>query len=79
MSDAPDRSSEQSEEPDPRVSSVPLPTEDGDEVVISQQNAGPGNRVGAGEFKRGGEVSVDKDPATAAEEQEELEADAPVE
>jgi hypothetical protein len=78
MSDSPDRSTEEFEA-DPRVSTVPLTTEDGDEVVISQQNVGPGNVVGAGEFKRPGEASVDKDPATAAEEQDELEAEAPVE
>jgi hypothetical protein len=78
MSDDPERTADESE-PDPRVSTVPLPTEDGDEVVISQQNVGPGNMVGAGEFKRPGESSVDKDPATAAEEQAELEEESPVE
>lgn len=67
------------DDPDPRVSSVPLPTEDGEEVVIAQQNVGPGNRVGAGEFKRPGEASDHKDPATAAEEQEQLDSEAPVE
>ena len=77
MSDTSDRSTDQ--EPDPRVSTVPLTTEDGDEIVISQQNAGPGNRVGAGEFKRPGEASDHKDPATAAEQQEELDSEAPVE
>jgi hypothetical protein len=66
-------------DPDPHVSSVPLPTEDGDEVVIAQQNVGPGNRVGAGEFKRPGEASDHKDPATAAEEQDELDSEVPVE
>jgi len=66
-------------ETDPRVSSVPLPDEDGGEVVITQQNVGPGNQVGAGEFKPSDETSSHKSPSTAAEEQEELESEAPVE
>lgn len=63
--------------PDPRVSTVPLDTEDGDQVVIQQQNAGPGNQVGAGEFKPSDETSDRKDPGVAAAEQERLEARAP--
>ncbi len=66
-----------SERPDPRVSTVPLDTEDGDEVVIQQQNAGPGNQVGAGEFKPSDETSYRKDPGVAAAEQERLEEQAP--
>ena len=65
--------------PDPRVSTVPLETEDGDEVVIQQQNVGPGNQVGAGEFKRSEETAVQRDPSQAAQEQERLEEDAPIE
>ena len=67
------------EPPDPRVSTVPLETEDGDQVVIQQQNVGPGNQVGAGEFKRSGETAVQRDPAEAAEEQAQLESEAPIE
>jgi hypothetical protein len=65
------------ERPDPRVSTVPLPTEDGDEVVIQQQNAGPGNQVGAGEFKTSEATADQKDPGVAAEQQERLEEEAP--
>jgi uncharacterized sporulation protein YeaH/YhbH (DUF444 family) len=65
--------------PDPRVSTVPLPTEDGGEVVIQQQNVGPDNQVGAGEFKQSDETALHRDPAQAAEEQERLEARAPTE
>jgi hypothetical protein len=59
------------QEPDPRVSTVPLDTEDGGEVVIEQQNAGPGNQVGGGEFKNDRGRTVDE----AAAEQEALKAD----
>lgn len=54
------------------VSSVPLKTEDGDTVVIAQQNVGPGQQVGAGEFKRDEEASSHKSPERAAEEQDRL-------
>ncbi|HEX6658086.1 MAG TPA: hypothetical protein VF065_08390 [Ilumatobacter sp.] len=66
------------ERPDPRVSTVPLPTEDGGEVVIQQQNVGPGNQVGAGEFKRSDETALHRDPDDAADEQERLEQRAPI-
>jgi hypothetical protein len=66
------------ERPDPRASTVPLETEDGQEVVIQQQNVGPGNQVGAGEFKRSQDTAVQRDPADAAAEQEQLEAEAPI-
>jgi hypothetical protein len=66
------------DEPDPRVSTVPLETEDGRQVIIQQQNTGPGNQVGAGEFKPSRETSVEKDPGEAADEQERLEQQAPV-
>jgi|GEM_PF-5208149 len=74
-----DNDAEDETQIDPRVSSVPLTTEDGSEVVIAQQNVGPGNRVGAGEFKKSDETSSHKSPSTAAAEQEELESEAPVE
>lgn len=61
---------------DPSVCSEPVPTEDGGEVVICQQNAGPGSQVGAGEFKRG---DVGRTPDEARAEQDRLEAEAPVE
>ena len=65
--------------PDPRVSTVPLTTEDGSEVVIQQQNVGPNNQVGAGEFKQSDETALHRDPEDAAEVQERLEARAPTE
>ena len=65
------------ERPDPRVSTLPLDTEDGDEVVIQQQNAGPGNQVGSGEFKTSAETADQKDPRVAAEQQQQLEEEAP--
>jgi hypothetical protein len=58
------------------VRSIPLDTEDGGQVVIEQQNVGPGNQVGGGEFKN---AARKKDPRTAAEEQSRLERDAPIE
>ena len=58
------------------VCSVPLETEDGEEVVICQQNAGPGNQVGGGEFKGG---AYRKSPEEAAAEQAGLERTAPTE
>ena len=64
--------------PDPRVSTVPLATEDGDEVVIQQQNVGPGNQVGAGEFKQSDETALHRDPEDAADEQDRLDSRAPV-
>jgi hypothetical protein len=63
---------------DPRVSTVPLDTDDGGTVVIEQQNVGPGQQVGAGEFKEPGTSSRHKRPETAAAEQDALERDAPV-
>ena len=65
-------------EHDPRVSTVPLDTDDGGTVVIEQQNVGPGQQVGAGEFKEPGTTARQKRPETAAAEQEALEADAPI-
>ena len=51
------------------VRSVELEDDDGNPVVIAQQNAGPGNQVGEGEFK---EPHAPKDPGDAAEEQSQL-------
>jgi hypothetical protein len=78
MSDDSDAGERDQERPDPRVSTVPLTTEDGEEVVIQQQNVGPGNQVGAGEFKRSQDTAVQRDPAEAAQQQQELEAEAPI-
>jgi hypothetical protein len=60
---------------DQSVCSVPLEAEDGTEVVICQQNVGPGNQVGGGEFKNG---TLSKPPEEAAKEQEALEREAPI-
>jgi hypothetical protein len=57
-------------EPDPDVRSVPIEDEDGNEVVIEQQNVGPGNEVGQGEFPD--PDTPPKDPGVAAAEQEAL-------
>jgi hypothetical protein len=65
-------------EHDPRVSTVPLDTDDGDQVVIEQQNVGPGRQVGAGEFKEDEDTSFHKSPEAAAAEQERLDDEAPV-
>ena len=56
------------------VSSIPLDTEDGGTVVITQQNLGPANQVGGGEFKNSTGRSVDE----AAADQAGLEHDAPL-
>ena len=60
---------EDAREEEPDVRSVELEDEDGNPVVIAQQNAGPGNQVGEGEFK---EPSAPKDPGQAAAEQADL-------
>jgi hypothetical protein len=70
-------SNQNDERPDPRVSTVPLDTEDGEQVVIQQQNVGPGNQVGAGEFKTSAETADQKDPGVAAEQQRQLDEEAP--
>ena len=61
-------------ENDPRVSTIPLDTEDGGTVVISQQVVGADNEVGGGEFP---DAELEKPIAKAAAEQERLERDAP--
>jgi hypothetical protein len=58
------------------VSTIPLDTEDGGTVVISQQNVGPDNQVGGGEYKN---ADHQKSPDEAAAEQDQLEEDAPIE
>ena len=60
---------------DPAVRSEPVDLEDGGTVVIRQQNAGPGNQVGDGEFKPG---DTGRTVEEAAEEQAELEEEEPV-
>src|SRR5687768_6434776 len=61
-------------ENDPRVSTIPLDSEDGGTVVISQQVVGADNEVGGGEFPDG---ELEKPIAKAAAEQERLEREAP--
>jgi hypothetical protein len=63
-------------EDDRAVSSIPLDTEDGGTLVISQQNVGPDNQVGGGEYKN---ATDGKTPEEAALEQRLLQARAPVE
>jgi hypothetical protein len=62
-------------ENDPRVSTVPLTTDDGEEVVISQQNVGPGNQVGSGEFETNAPAALHRTPDQAAEQQDQLDRD----
>jgi hypothetical protein len=62
-------------EDDRAVSTIPLDTEDGETVVISQQNVGPANQVGGGEYKN---VNHHKSPDEAADEQSRLQDNAPV-
>ena len=54
---------------DADVRTVELEDDDGNPVVIAQQNVGPGNQVGEGEFK---DKKAPKDPGEAAEEQSRL-------
>ena len=49
------------------TTSIELEDEDGNPIRIAQQNAGPGNQVGQGEFKP---VTDPKDPGEADAEQE---------
>jgi hypothetical protein len=51
------------------VRTVELDDEDGNKVVIAQQNVGPDNQVGEGEFKPPGPP---KDPRAAADEQADI-------
>lgn len=79
MSDDADRDDPVEPEHDERqVQSIPLDTEDGGTVVIEQQNAGPGQQVGAGEYKHDDEVSERKSPDRAADEQADLDDAAPI-
>jgi len=80
MSD-PDRGSHGGLQPEPNlrdddlaVTSEPVEMEDGRTVVIQQQNVGPDNQVGGGEFKNEEGRSVED----AALDQLELESDDPV-
>jgi hypothetical protein len=54
--------------------SVPLETEDGDEVVICQENVGADNMVGGGEWK---DAELGRSVEDAAAEQLEREREAP--
>lgn len=54
--------------------SEPIERDDGEPVVICQENAGPGNQVGGGEFKN---VDRGRGVDEAAREQEELEKRSP--
>ena len=56
------------------VRSEPVTTDEGDDVVIRQQNVGPGNQVGGGEFKN---VERGKSADEAAAEQRTLAEEAP--
>jgi hypothetical protein len=58
------------------VRSIPLETEDGETVVIEQQNAGPGNQVGGGEYKN---ATGPKSVQQAADEQDALDDANPIE
>ncbi|MGD9999110.1 MAG: hypothetical protein AB7L17_09235 [Ilumatobacteraceae bacterium] len=76
MSDAPDREAPDRDHGVERaVRSIPLDTEDGGQVVIEQENVGPGNQVGGGEFKN---VNRGRSPQEAESDQEELEDEAPI-
>jgi hypothetical protein len=61
-------------ENDPRVSTIPLDTEDGGTVVLSQQVVGTDNEIGGGEFP---DAALEKPIEKAAAEQERLEREAP--
>jgi uncharacterized protein (TIGR02246 family) len=63
-----------SDEDDRAVRSEPVTTEDGEDVVVRQQNVGPGNQIGGGEFKN---VERGKTPEEVAAEQEVLANEAP--
>jgi uncharacterized protein (TIGR02246 family) len=63
-----------SDEDDRAVRSEPVVTEEGEEIVLRQQNVGPGSQVGGGEFKN---VDRGKTPDEAADEQRKLAREAP--
>ena len=67
-------SADEEVENDPRVSTIPLDSEDGGTVVISQQVVGSDNEIGGGEFPDG---ELEKPIAKAASEQEQLERRSP--
>jgi hypothetical protein len=56
-------------QPKSDVCSEPVEMENGETVVICQQNVGPGNQVGGGEFKN---VAEGRTPEEAARDQAEL-------
>lgn len=55
---------------DPDVHTIALEDEDGNEVVLEQQNVGPGNQVGQGEFPD--PRTPPKSVRRSADEQDEL-------
>jgi hypothetical protein len=57
------------------VSSIPLDGEDGEQIVIQQQNVGADNQVGGGEFKN---VTHGRTPDEADAEQDALQREAPI-
>jgi hypothetical protein len=67
-------SADEEVENDPRVSTIPLDSEDGGTVVISQQVVGSENEIGGGEFP---DAELEKPIVKAAAEQARLEREAP--
>jgi hypothetical protein len=61
-------------EPKSDVCSEPVELENGETVVVCQQNVGPDNQVGGGEFKN---VENGRTPEDAAREQADLEQRSP--
>jgi hypothetical protein len=72
----PDDGETDTDELEPDVKSVELETDDGERVVIAQQNTGVGTMVGQGEFPDPN--SGPKSARQAADEQEELQRERPV-
>jgi hypothetical protein len=68
-SDSAKQATEEARHEETDVRSVELEDDEGNPVVIAQQNAGPGNQVGEGEFK---EPPPPKNAGVAAEEQSRL-------
>ena len=63
-------------EVNPDVRSVELEGDDGEPIVIAQQNVGPGARLGQGEFPD--PETPPKSASTAQAEQDALQRDAPI-
>ena len=69
-----ERDTPQAREDERAVTSEPIDMEDGSTVVVQQQNVGPANQVGGGEFKN---AEAEPPPEKVALEQLALEEDAP--